>query len=250
MKDIKYIKEYYNRYYTDKLESLFKKTLILQAFKPYENDRRQGKWLSKQMDIKGNEKILECGCGVGGVMKQLATLHPNTDIHGINISDGQLKIAEEVLKDFDNCSTSIQSYMNTDYEDNTFDLVYFCESMGYGNFEKVINEAIRILKPNGKLYINEIVIKCNESKLTKKELDKLNRFRTKCFYNVFDTETIIDKVKQVGGLKLIKKGSFIQPSLNWLEAVSNTDLRRFHKSNKMVMPPIKGIDFLYRKIQL
>ena len=27
MKDIKYIKEYYNRYYTDKLESLFKKTV-------------------------------------------------------------------------------------------------------------------------------------------------------------------------------------------------------------------------------
>ena len=98
MKDIKYIRDYYNRYYTDKLQSLFEKTLILQAFKPYENDKRQGKWLSKQMDIKGDEKILECGCGIGGVMKQLATLHPNTDIHGINISDGQLKIAEEVLK--------------------------------------------------------------------------------------------------------------------------------------------------------
>ena len=37
MKDIKYIKDYYNRYYTDKLQSLFEKTLILQAFKPYEN---------------------------------------------------------------------------------------------------------------------------------------------------------------------------------------------------------------------
>ena len=53
MKDIKYIRDYYNRYYTDKLQSLFEKTLILQAFKPYENDKRQGKWLSKQMDIKG-----------------------------------------------------------------------------------------------------------------------------------------------------------------------------------------------------
>ena len=51
MKDIKYIRDYYNRYYTDKLQSLFEKTLILQAFKPYENDKRQGKWLSKQMDI-------------------------------------------------------------------------------------------------------------------------------------------------------------------------------------------------------
>ena len=57
MKDIKYIRDYYNKHYTDKLQSLFEKTLILQAFKPYENDKRQGKWLSKQMDIKGDEKI-------------------------------------------------------------------------------------------------------------------------------------------------------------------------------------------------
>ena len=49
MNDIKYIKEYYNRYYTDKLEYLFKKTLILQAFKSYENDTRQDKLLSKKM---------------------------------------------------------------------------------------------------------------------------------------------------------------------------------------------------------
>ena len=250
MKDIKYIRDYYNQYYTDNLKTFFEKTLILQAFKPYEDDYQQGKWLSKQMDIKGNEKILECGCGVGGVMKQLATLHPNTDIHGINVSDGQIDIAKKFLTNYNNCSVSVQDFMNTDYKDNTFDLVYFCESMGYGNFEDVINEAIRILKPNGKLYINEIVIKCNENELSKKELDKLNRFRTKWFYNVFDTDTIMNKVKQNGGLELIKKGKFIEPSLNWLDAVSNTELRKFHKSNKMIMPPIKGIDFLYKKIQL
>ena len=202
------------------------------------------------MDIKGNEKILECGCGIGGVMKQLALLHPKADIQGINISDGQVKIAEEVLNDFDNCSVSVQDFMNTNYKDNTFDLVYFCESMGYGNFENVINEAIRILKPDGKLYINEIVIKCNENELTKRELDKLNRFRTKWFYNVFDTDTIIKKIKQIGGLKLIKRGKFIESSLNWLEAVSNTDLKKFHKSNKMIIPPIKGMDFLYKKIKI
>ena len=142
MRDIQYIKEYYNRYYTDKLEPLFDHTLILQAFKPYENDVKQGKWLSKQMEINGNEKILECGCGVGGVMKQLALLHPKADINGINISDGQVEIGKEVLKGFDNCSISVQDFTDTNYEDSTFDVVYFCESMGYGNFKKVVKEAV------------------------------------------------------------------------------------------------------------
>ena len=250
MKDIKYIRDYYNKYYTDKLQSLFEKTLILQAFKPYENDKRQGKWLSKQMDIKGDEKILECGCGIGGVMKQLATLHPNTDIHGINISDGQLKIAEEVLKDFDNCSTSIQSYVNTDYEDNTFDLVYFCESMGYANFEDVIKEAIRILKPNGKLYINEIVTKCDENKLSKKELDNLNHFIDSWFYNVYDINTIINKVEKIGGLELIKNNRFVKPSIHWMNAVRKSELKKIHNAKWSNIPPLRGADFLYRKIQL
>jgi len=250
MKDIKYIKEYYNRYYTDKLQSLFEKTLILQAFKPYENDKRQGKWLSKQMNIVGDEKILECGCGIGGVMKQLATLHPNTDIHGINISDGQLKIAEEVLKDFDNCSTSIQSYMNTNYEDNTFDLVYFCESMGYANFEDVMKEAIRILKPNGKLYINEIVTKCDEDKLSKKELDNLNHFIDSWFYNVYDIKTIINKVEKIGGFELIKNNRFVKPSIHWINAVRKSELKKIHNAKWSNIPPLRGADFLYRKIQL
>ena len=245
MKSIKYIKEYYNKYYTNKLKSLFDKTLILQAFKPYENDIKQGRWLSKQMQIKGNEKILECGCGVGGVMKQLALLHPESDIHGINISDGQLEIAKEVLKDLDNCTLSNQNFISTSYEDSTFDIVYFCESMGYANFKKVVKEAVRILKPNGKLYINEIVVKCDKSKLTKKKLEKLNYFIDSWFYNVYDVGTILKKAEEVGGLKLLNKSMFSKPSIHWLNAVRNSGLKKYHGAKLSNIPPVRGADFLY-----
>tara|TARA_Y100000593_G_scaffold74987_1_gene138202 strand:- start:1114 stop:1863 length:750 start_codon:yes stop_codon:yes gene_type:complete len=247
MKDIEYIKDYYNKYYTDKLQSLFNRTLILQAFKPYENDKKQGKWLSKQIGIKGNEKILECGCGVGGVIKQIASLHPDTDIHGINISDGQVKIANEVLKDFKNTSISIQDFTNTNYDDNTFDIVYFCESMGYSNFEKTIKEAVRILKPEGKLYINEIVIKCDKDKLSKKELDKLNYFIDSWFYNVFDIQTIINKMNTFDKMELIYNSKFVKPSIHWINAVRNSELKKYHNSKLSNIPPIRGADFLYKK---
>jgi ubiquinone/menaquinone biosynthesis C-methylase UbiE len=247
MKDIEYIKDYYNKYYTDKLQSLFNRTLILQAFKPYENDKKQGKWLSKQIGIKGNEKILECGCGVGGVIKQIASLHPDTDIHGINISDGQVKMANEVLKDFKNTSISIQDFTNTNYDDNTFDIVYFCESMGYSNFEKTIKEAVRILKPEGKLYINEIVIKCDKDKLSKKELDKLNYFIDSWFYNVFDIQTIINKMNTFDKMELIYNSKFVKPSIHWINAVRNSELKKYHNSKLSNIPPIRGADFLYKK---
>ena len=247
MKDIEYIKDYYNKYYTDKLQSLFNRTLILQAFKPYENDKKQGKWLSKQIGIIGNENILECGCGVGGVIKQIASLHPDTDIHGINISDGQVKIANEVLKDFKNTSISIQDFTNTNYDDNTFDIVYFCESMGYSNFEKTIKEAVRILKPEGKLYINEIVIKCDKDKLSKKELDKLNYFIDSWFYNVFDIQTIINKMNTFDKMELIYNSKFVKPSIHWINAVRNSELKKYHNSKLSNIPPIRGADFLYKK---
>ena len=248
MKDIKYIRDYYNKHYTDKLQSLFEKTLILQAFKPYENDKRQGKWLSKQMDIKGDEKILECGCGIGGVMKQIASLYPNTEIDGINVSDKQIEMGKEVLKDFDNCNLSVQDYKDTDYKDSTFDIVYFCESICYSDYKKAIKEAHRILKPNGTLYIKDLVTKCSKDKLSESELTKLNTFTDSWYTEVFDTETIIDIVDNIGGFELISNKRFIKPSIHWINAVRNSSLKQYHNAKTSSIPPIRGVDFLYKKI--
>ena len=246
MKCANWIKRYYNKYYTNNLDFLFNKTLILQAFKRYENDKKQGKWLSKRMGIKGNERILDCGCGIGGVMKQIALLYPNTEIDGINVSDKQIEMGKEVLKDLNNCNLSVQDYTDTDYKDNTFDIVYFCESMGYSNFEKVIKECIRILKPNGKLYINEIVVKCDRDKLNKKELNKLNHFIDSWFYNVYDCKTIINKVEKIGGFELIDNKKFLKPSLHWINAVRKSDLKEYHNAKLSNIPPVRGADFLYK----
>ena len=142
MKDIKYIRDYYNKYYTNELDFYWNKTKILNAFKTYENDTRQVKWLSKRMGIKGNETILDCGCGIGGTMKQIALLYPNTNVYGINISDGQIKMAEQVLNGLDNCNLSVQDYTNTNFEDNSFDIIYFCESICYNDYKKVLKVSI------------------------------------------------------------------------------------------------------------
>jgi len=210
MKDIKYIKDYYNKYYTNELDFYWDKTKILNAFKTYENDYRQGKWLSKRMGIKGNETILDAGCGVGGVMKQISLLHSKTDIYGINVSDGQIKMAEQVLEGLNNCNLSVQDFMNTNYKDNTFDIVYFCESICHNNFEKVIAESRRILKPNGTLYIKDLVTKCSTDKLSESELIKLNNFIKSWCYEVFDIETIINKIDNIGGFELINNKRFIK----------------------------------------
>ena len=247
MRSITYIKDYYNKYYTNELDSYWNKTQILNAFKTFENDYMQGKWLSHRMGIKGDEKILDCGCGIGGVMKQISYLYPNTDIHGINISDGQIKMAKELLGESNNCTLSVQDFTNTKYDNNTFDIVYFCESICYNDYKQVINEMHRILKPNGTLYIKDLIIKCSKDKLSKNELDNLNAFIDSWYTDVYDSETIISKIDNIGGFKLINNKKFIKPSIRWINAVRNSKLKEYHNASTSNIPPIRGADFLYRK---
>ena len=247
MKDISYIKDYYNKYYTNGLDFYWKKTKILNAFKTYENDTKQGKWLSKRMRIKGNERILDCGCGIGGTIKQIALLHPNTEIHGINISDKQIEMAKELNSSNDSI-LSVQDYTNTSYEDNTFDVVYFCESICYSDYKKAIKEAHRILKPNGTLYIKDLIIKCPKDELNQNELKKLNDFINSWYTDVFDVNTIINEIDKIGGFKLISNEKFIKPSMYWIDAVRKSRLKKHHNAKLSNIPPIRGADFLYKVV--
>ena len=247
MKSAKYIKDYYNKYYTNEIDFYWNKTQILNAFKTFENDYMQGKWLSWRMGIKGNEKVLDCGCGIGGVMKQLSLLHSDLEIHGINISDKQVEMAENMLYDFNNCTVSIQDFTNTNYKNNTFDIVYFCESICYSDYNKTLNEMYRILKPDGKLYIKDLVIKCPKDKLSKKDLSVLNKFIKSWYTEVYDIDTIKSKINKLGKFKLINTKKYSKPSINWINAVRKSDLKKHHNATRFNIPPIRGIDFLYKR---
>ena len=107
---------------------------------------------------------------------------------------------------------------------------------------------MRILKPNGTLYIKDLVTKCSTDKLSESELIKLNNFTDSWYTKVFDTETIIEKINNIGGFELISNKRFIKPSIHWINAVRNSSLKEYHNANTSSIPPIRGADFLYRKI--
>jgi ubiquinone/menaquinone biosynthesis C-methylase UbiE len=247
MKRSSYIKNYYNKYYTNNLYDFWSKSKILNAFKTYENDSKQGSWLSRRMRINGNEKILDCGCGIGGLMKEISELYPDTEIHGINISNKQIEMAKNILESYKNCHLSIQDFTNTNYKDNSFDIIYFCESICYSDYSKALKESYRLLKPAGTLYIKDLIIKCPKDKLSKNELKKLKNFSNSWYTEVYDTDTIIDKIDKIGGFDLIDTRRFIKPSINWINAVRNSSLKKYHKAKLSNIPPVRGADFLYIK---
>ena len=90
--------------------------------------------------------------------------------------------------------------------------------------------------------------KCSKNKLSESELIKLNDFTNSWYTEVFDTETIINIIDDIGGFELINNKRFIKPSIHWINAVRNSSLKEYHNARTSAIPPIRGADFLYKKI--
>jgi len=108
--------------------------------------------------INGSEKILDAGCGVGGAAIFLAT-HQNVEVLGITLSQKQVSYANNLAKEkkLDHkISFQIMDYAHTTFANETFDIVWACESVASAS-DKIafIKEAYRVLKKGGKLILND-----------------------------------------------------------------------------------------------
>jgi len=106
--------------------------------------------------IKSTDRVLDAGCGVGGSSIFLAN-EVGCKVTGITLSERQLQQAivnakarnADALADF-----RVMDYCKTDFADESFDVVWGCESICYAeNKEDFIKEAYRLLKPGGRLVV-------------------------------------------------------------------------------------------------
>ncbi len=112
--------------------------------------------LAEKARVNQGDKILDAGCGVGGSCLWLAE-HYDVQCTGINISEYQLGKARKLAKK-KNLDSRInyqaRSYLDTGFEDNTFDVVWGMESVCYAeNKKEFLEEAYRILKPGGRVAV-------------------------------------------------------------------------------------------------
>ena len=114
--------------------------------------------LNKVMALKGGVKdgdiILDAGCGQGGSSLWLAEKY-DVQVTGITLVPHQVKKGQKTaLKSQLNQRVKFfeQDYSNTSFKDESFSLIWACESMCHAkeklNFYK---EAFRLLKPGGRL---------------------------------------------------------------------------------------------------
>lgn len=106
------------------------------------------------MNIRGNERVLDVGCGNGWTVRLLSKMIKNGLVVGIDISPAMIR--EAVIKSSSICNAKfyIGDADYIPYGDKIFDIVLCVETFYYYlNPFKVIYEMRRVLKDGGKAYI-------------------------------------------------------------------------------------------------
>ena len=174
-----------------------------------ENTNRE---MAKLAQLKHSHNVLDAGCGVGGAAFYLASTI-GCSVFGITLSEKQLKLANEFKQSFENknlVNFSLQDFKKTNFKSESFDVIWGCESTCYANPKiNFINEAKRLLKPNGILIIADYFIEpkglIDKDKYIKnwgdlwaiQEFHSQHNFIDELEKNGFEIEQNIDVSKQV-----------------------------------------------------
>eukprot|EP00607_Mallomonas_marina_P010434 CAMPEP_0182424380 /NCGR_PEP_ID=MMETSP1167-20130531/10604_1 /TAXON_ID=2988 /ORGANISM="Mallomonas Sp, Strain CCMP3275" /LENGTH=330 /DNA_ID=CAMNT_0024604173 /DNA_START=288 /DNA_END=1280 /DNA_ORIENTATION=- len=132
----------------------YKKKNFIQAKYDFIDRMMEFGKVSKQMKP---EKVLDVGCGIGGTSRYLAkSFSEDTQVTGITLSKNQVSRATQLAEDqgVKNVNFEVMDALAMSYPDNSFDVVWACESGEHmPDKKKYIEEMMRVLKPGGRLVV-------------------------------------------------------------------------------------------------
>lgn len=115
--------------------------------------KRRAKIILENLEMKGNEKILEIGCGRGFYAKTLLNLWPKIDFTGVDLNKKYLLAAKK------NCRQGKARLIQGDatelpFKDRGFDRILATEILEHiPNDGLAISEMCRVMKPGGKAVV-------------------------------------------------------------------------------------------------
>ncbi len=140
--------------------------------------QNENDYVKLKLDLKPDEKILDVGCGVGGIMEFLASRY-DIPVMGITISSEQVKKGRKMSE-----KMSLQNllkfmkrdYHKTDFPDESFDKIYAVESADASNpVSSFLKEMYRILKSGGKILIVDAFLQKPKDQFEGKDLENLEK---------------------------------------------------------------------------
>ncbi|GKT40562.1 sterol 24-C-methyltransferase erg-4 [Colletotrichum spaethianum] len=164
---------------------------------------RHEHYLAHVIDIKKDMKVLDVGCGVGGPAREIAKF-TGAYVTGLNINEYQVERATRyaIKEKMDKQVQFVQAdFMNTPFEDNTFDAVYAIEATVHApSLEAVYSEIFRVLKPGGVFGVYEWVMTEN--------YDDANLRQRKIRIDIEQGDGIANMVKVTEALRAFRAAGF------------------------------------------
>lgn len=136
-------------------------------------------FLIKNIDFKNNINILEVACNRGINLINLAKKYPQVNFYGIDIDPKSIEEANNLKKinKLNNLTFNTGNALNLDFEDNKFDFI-INEAMltMFPNHlkEKILKEYYRILKIDGLLLTQDIMLIDNFETVKNELSDSIN----------------------------------------------------------------------------
>jgi trans-aconitate methyltransferase len=116
------------------------------------HQKEWGERLISELDLNGNESILDLGCGDGITTEKLAQLVPNGSVMGIDSSQGMIEAAKKLGKG--NLKFIILNINEIDYK-SQFDLIISNATLHWVKDHKtLLKNCHQALKENGRVRFN------------------------------------------------------------------------------------------------
>jgi ubiquinone/menaquinone biosynthesis C-methylase UbiE len=163
------------KYYIPAIIEGFFGLSFLFTFTSYLYSTRRGKFqawakILTELNLRGDEQVLDMGCGRGAVIVMVAKLLDKGHAFGLDLwstvdqsgNSPETAFRNLQLEEVDNkCSIETGNMMKMPFQDSTFDLVV--SSLAIHNIKgqegrlKALDEAFRVLKPGGRLVIVDLL---------------------------------------------------------------------------------------------
>jgi cyanobactin maturation PatA/PatG family protease len=135
--------------------------------------------LARRAGIKPGDYILDAGCGVGIPAIHFAQEFPGTRIEGMTLSEVEAQEAwrrVEAAGLSDRIIIRVGDFHHLPFPDGVFDVAFYNDSIKYSNnLPLAFTEVYRVLRPQSKLYMTDLVCRETLNEQQQQELAKFNR---------------------------------------------------------------------------
>lgn len=108
--------------------------------------------LIKELNLQGEENVLDLGCGDGRLTAKIAKLVPNGSVLGIDASKGMIKSAKKI--ESDNLNFKLMNINEMKYQNEFNDIFSNAALHWVKDHEKLLNNCFKALKNNGLIRFN------------------------------------------------------------------------------------------------